>query len=285
MKGMNIMPILTSDKIRVFDSSLATSESFFTGGLNLQKLEFDPLVTGTAFIIWTKIPNWVETTFKGFKAMTQKNFKGLDGIGDIELQTGAYEYGFANNEYHVATQITKQNTEFTLRHQEYSGSPITNMYKFWVSGIRDPETGIATYPARFGLDYAAKNHTGSLLYIMTRPDANNINKKNIEFASYWTNVFPTKYPLGHYNYSQGTNDLVEIEMPFKGTMHLGPNVEDFAHEMLKSTYTFITEDLFDPNNNGQYAGTIGTFPNSSGISGDGLGDDIQSTVSATNTTV
>lgn len=279
------MPLLTSDKLRVFDSTLATSESFFTGGLNLQKLEFDPLVTGTAFIIWTKLPTWVTNTFKGFKAMTQKNFKGLDGLSDIELQTGAYEYGFANNEYHAATTITKQNTDITLRHQEYSGNPIKNAYQFWVSGIRDPETGIATYPARFGLDYAAKNHTGSLLYIVTRPDANNVNKKNIEFAAYWTNVFPTKLPIGHYNYSQGDANLVEIEMPLKGNLHIGPKVDDFAYEQLRTTYTFVTEDLFDPTNNGNYAGTIESYPESSGISGDGLGDDIATTISATSSAV
>lgn len=274
------MPLLTSDKLRVYDSTIATSDSFFTGGLNLQKLEFDPLVTGHAFWIWTKIPSWVESTFKGFKAMTQKNFKGFDGISDIELATAAYEYGFANNEYNVATGIQKQNTEFTLRCQEYSGSPIKNMYQFWVSGIRDPETGIATYPVRYGIDYAAKNHTGAGIYIVTRPDANNVTKKNIEFAAYYTNVFPTKLPLGHFSYSQGTNDLVEIEMPFKGNMHISPAVDEFAVEMLKSTYTFITEDLFTPKS-GDYSGKIVNYGDQTGISGDGLGDDIATSISAT----
>lgn len=276
------MPILPSDKIRVYDSSMATDDSFFTGGLNLQKLEFDPLVTGTAFIIWTKIPNWVESTFSGFKAMTQKNFKAFDGISDIELATGAYEYGFANNEYHAATGITKQNTDFTITHQEYSGSPIRNMYSFWVTGIRDPETGIATYPKRFGVDYAAKNHTGELLYIVTRPDANNIDMKNIEFAAYYTNVMPTKVPLGHTNYSQGTNDLVTLDITFKGNFHFGAHVDDFAHEMLKKTYTFITDDLFKPeeDNAGEYKGKIGDFGAQTGISGKGLGHDIKTDITA-----
>lgn len=273
--------ILPSSDIRVFDNSLASDNSFFTGGLNLQRLEFDPIVTGYAFIIWTKIPTWVQSNFPGFASMTQKNFKGLDGINDMELQTGTYAYGFSNNEYHVNTGIQKQNNEFTLKHQEYSGSPIKNMYQFWVSGIADPETGISSYPAKYGLDYAAKNHTGSLLYIMTRPDANNVGKNNIEFASYWTNVLPTKIPIGHLDYTQGTHELVEIEMPMKGTMHIGPKVDAFAKEKLKSAYTFVTEDMFDPATNGTYSGaTIADYNPEMGITGSGLGEQIQTTISA-----
>lgn len=277
--------ILPSSDIRVFDNSLASNNSFFTGGLNLQKLEFDPLITGYAFIIWTKIPFWMNSKYPGFKAMTQKNFKSLDGIGDMELQTSAYLYGFSNNEYHVNAGITKQNTEFTLKHQEYSGNPIKNMYQYWVSGIADPETGIASYPVMYGVDYAAKNHTGCLMYIVTRPDANNVKMKNIEFAAYWTNVIPTKIPLGHLNYTQGTHDLVEIDMPMKGTMHIGPKVDTYAKELLSNgAYTFVTEDMFDPTNNGEYTGqTIADYKPDEGISGSGLGDQIKTNESSAST--
>lgn len=268
--------ILPGSEIRVYDNSLATSNSFFTGGLNLQKLEFDPLVTGHAFIIWVKIPSWVQSTFPGFKAMTEKNFKGFDGLTDIELQTQAYAYGFNNNEYNVAAGITKANTDFTIKHQEYSGNPIKNAYGYWVSGIADPETGIPTYPVVHGIDYAAKNHTGALLYIVTRPDANNVTKKNIEFAAYITNVMPTKMPLGHFNYSQGDKQLVEIDMPLKGNLHIGPKVDAFATKMLKQAYTFVTEDMFDPENGGNYTGkTIGQYAPPKGYSGSGSGDTIQ----------
>lgn len=267
--------ILPSADIRVYDNSLTKDNSFFTGGLNLQQLEFDPIITGYAFIIWDSVPKWVSDNFPGFISMTQKNFKSFDGIADMELQTQAYQYGFSNNEYNVAAGITKGNTEFTLKHQEYSGSPIKNMYQFWVSGISDPETGIATYPAKYKIDYAAKNHTGSLLYVMTRPDANNVNLKNVEFAAYYTNVFPTKIPLGHFNYAQGSHDLVEIDIPFKGTMHIGPKVDAYAVKKLKTTYTFVSEDMFDPTNGGKYSGqTIVDYDPELGITGSGLGSQI-----------
>lgn len=265
--------ITSGNEIRVYDNSLAKDKSFFTGGLNLQKLEFDPLITGYAFIIWVKVPKWVEDAYPGFKAMTQKNFKAFDGLADIELETAQYQYGFGNGEYNVAGGIQKQNTEFTLKHEEYSGSPIKNMYQYWVSGIRDPETDIATYARKAGVEYAAKNHTGSLLYIVMRPDVNNIDKKNIEFAAYYTNVFPTRIPLGHLNYQQGDHNQVEIDIPFKGNMHISPKIDNYARKLLKSSaYSFVTEDMFDPEKSDIAGETISDYTPGSGITGSNLGD-------------
>jgi hypothetical protein len=238
--------VIKQGNIRVFDSSIANQKSFFTGGLNLKQLAFDPLVTGYAFIVWTKLPRWVVSEYPGFKAMTEKNFKAFSGIEDMELQTQQYQYGFNNNEYNVAAGITKNNTEFTLRHQEFSGSPIKNMYQFWVTSIADPESGIAIYPKVYGMDFATKNHTGELMYIVTRPDVNNTDKRNIEFAAYYTNVMPTKVPLSHFEYTQGEHNLVEIEIPFKGNMHTSAKVDNYAQKLLKESYSFITQGQFDP---------------------------------------
>ncbi|AMS01211.1 virion protein [Bacillus phage AR9] len=264
--------MIKQGNVRVFDSSLAQQQSFFTGGLNLKQLAFDPLVTGYAFIVWTKLPKWIVQEYPGFKAMTEKNFKGFTGLEDMELQTQQYQYGFANNDYNVAAGITKNNTEFTLRHQEYSGSPIKNMYQFWVSSISDPETGIATYPKVYGMEYAAKNHTGELMYIVTRPDVNNTEKRNIEQAVYYTNVMPKRIPLSHFDYTQGEHNLVELEIPFSGNMHISSKVDNYAKKLLATTYSFVTAGLFDPekaNVGGRY---LSEFNNSAGSVQQGLGD-------------
>lgn len=258
--------------IRVFDSNLAMSNSFYTGGLNLKNLNSDPLITGYAVIIWDTVPSWVEKEYPGFRQFTQKNFKSLTGISDMELQSQAVQYGFGDNEYNVASGITKNNTEFTLKHQEFSGNPVKNMYQHWISNIADPETDIATYPKIYGLDYAAKNHTGSLMYIMLRRDVNNIEKRNIEFAAYWTNVYPTKIPLSHLEYNQGDRNAVEIEIPFKGNMHISAAVDNYAKELLANSYSFVSEGMFDPTNKNQGGKNIGVFTNNSGSTQQGLGD-------------
>ena len=236
--------------------------NFFNGGLELNNAlleNFDPLVTGYAFIYWVHVPDWLTNTgtdgagFENFKELTQRNFKSLQGISDIELDAQAYQYGFANNEYNVAAGITKANTEITLKHQEFSGSPIKNAYQAWVSGIRDPETGIATYPGLYNKEYKAANHTGELIYIVTRPDGNTANHyNNIEFAAYFTNVFPTRIPLAHMNYDQGDKSVVEIEVPLKCNMHISPRVDQYALEILQKIYCFRTEGFFDPERRERY---------------------------------
>ena len=237
--------------IATYESGIAKQSSFFTGGMDFQALNLDPLITGYAFIIWTHVPDWVTGAYSDFIPMTQKNFKSFDGVEDMSMDTAAYSQSFNGTEYNVASSISKANTEFTLKHQEFSGSPIKDMYQYWISGIRDPETGIATYPVKKGIEYAAKNHTGSLIYIVTRPDANNVSKSNIEFAAYYTNVMPTKIPLSHFNYSQNDHALVEIDIPFKGNMHISPRVDAFAKTQLNKAYSFTTEDMFVPNVGGE----------------------------------
>jgi len=242
--------IKPGSNIAAYNTDFAKEASFFTGGMNLQSLNFDPFVSGYAVIIWKSVPFWVEEEFPGFKAMTQKNFKSFDGLSDMELQTGQYEHTFNGNPYDFATTIQKNNTEFTIRHQEFSGSPIKNMYQHWVTGIRDPRTDIAQYPRRYGIDYCAKNHTGELLYIVTRPDINNVGMNNIEFAAYYTNVMPTKVPFNHLNFNLNEHNPAEIDITFKGTLNIGKKVDDFAAAELKKHFAFITEGNIDPSDEG-----------------------------------
>ena len=238
--------ILPGEDINLFGSDqIAQQPSFFTGHMNLQQLDFDPIITGYSFIFWIKVPSWVKSKFPDFIQMTQKNFKAFDGISDMDLNAEDYTHSFNSNAYGVASSIQKNNTEFTLKHQEFSGSPIKNMYQYWVSGIRDPRTDIATYPLIEGTEYAAKNHTGELLYVVTRPDVTNVTRHNIEFAAYYTNVFPTKIPISHFNYSQGDHSLVEIDIPFRGTMNISPQVDNYAQEKSKESYAFVSEGMFD----------------------------------------
>lgn len=253
--------LIPGKQINIFDmNEQRVQGSWFTGKMNTQKLDFDPLITGYAFIVWTKLPFWVQKTYSNFADMTQKNFKSFDGLANMELQTAQYTHTFNANQYEYATSLQKQNTNFTLKHQEFSGNPIKNMYQFWITGIRDPETDIAVYPRAFGCTYGAKNHTGELLYIVTRPDANNVERNNIEFAAYYTAVMPTTLPIQHFAYNQGDHNSPEIDINFVGDLHLGPEVDNFAYDVLNDSvtngnvsiyakpYPILTTADFDPSN-------------------------------------
>lgn len=236
-----------ANSVLVFNDELANQANFFTGSYNTLKLDFDPLIGGYSFFKWISLPQWVTKTFPGFRAMTEKNFLEGFSINDIELETTSITHGFAANEYNVATTIKKGNTDFNIKHREFSGSPIRNAYQFWITGIRDPESGIATYCKTFGTDYAAKNHTGEVCYIETRPDANNVDTNNIEYSCYYSAVLPTKIQLSQFSFSHGSHDAVEYDQSFKGVFHMGKHVDQFAKTVLASKVYGITEmNDFDP---------------------------------------
>lgn len=244
---------INSGSEQIYAEGNSAQTNFWTGDTNTNMQYFDPLLVGHAFIVWTRFPVWVEQEYPNIKALTQKNFAGFDGLADIELQTAAATEGFSPNEYHVAQNMGAKPSAFNLKHMEYSGSPIKNAYQHWVSGIRDPRTGIATYPKQYGMDYRAKNHTAELMYIVTRPDANNYVEKNvIEFACYFTAVMPKKIALSHFNYTKATSNVpIEIDMPFSGVFHISKNVDVAAAALLQSEahgFTFEEEDEYVPIN-------------------------------------
>ena len=197
--------------------------------------QIDPFISGYAFIVWTKVPAFFDPKAEAQLRSTERNFKGLSGIGDYTVSTEDMTHGFAGNAIGVATSIQKENTSFSMTHQELKGSPIREIFDYWVSGIHDPETGLATYHGMIenGLEFSMKNHTGELLYIVTDPSGGVNGGSGIEAAFYFTNVFPTKIPMDHLNYTSGDHSLAEISMDFRGTLHKSHQIDLLAAEFLK----------------------------------------------------
>lgn len=231
----------------------ADKENFWQGTYNSGEMYYDPLITGYAFFVWTRLPVWVTDQqyggYPNFANLTQKNFAGFDGFSDLEINTAGFTAGFTTNELHIAQNMGAKPNSFNIKMAEFSGSPMTAMWQHWVSGIRDPETGVATYAKAAGLDYALKNHTGELMYIVTRPDADNVDKNIIEFAAYFTCVMPKKIPMGHWNFTKGSQEgPIEIEQPLSAIVHWGPKVTKKAQELLKANigFKFMHENEWDP---------------------------------------
>lgn len=231
-------------------SSLSgTNNTVFTGVDDLVNLNFDPYVNGYAFIYWVSLPSWFEKDqdLKKFKQMTQKNFKSFQGISDIQLNTVQLQTGFAGHNFDVVGDVNRDNTDFTISHKEYSGGIMRKMYQKWITMMRDPRTGTALYPKLYGVDYGAKNHTGQLLYIVTRPDVTNSGKHNVEFAIFYSNVFPTNVPLGTlYPFELGQQDSPSVDIQFKGFPEIGPDVEDWAQKILNEKIMSPSGDSYIP---------------------------------------
>ena len=227
-----------------------TNNTFFSGGVEDQiNLYQDRFTSGFAFIYWVDLPFWFEQDedLKYYKQLSQLNFRAFNGVTSIDLDTASIITGFAGHETNTVTGINRNNTDFSITHAEYSGGVMRKMYQKWITMIRDPRTGTALYPRLYGCDYGARNHTGQLLYVMTRPDVTNTQKNIVEYACLYTNVFPTNVPLDSlYNFSLGDQDVPTIDITFKGFPEIGPDVDRFALKILREKIM-----NFEPDGEGQ----------------------------------
>lgn len=237
--------ILTHSKVLANHDASAATTDFYNGGLNTGVNSFDPYVSGYAFAVWVSVPSWVERIEPEFRQLFMKNFKSFSGINNLELETEGVKGGFSNNETHYTKSIGNKPTDFSVKYQAHVGCRLSGAYDAWVSGIRDPHTGIATYAKEFGIEYHSSNHTGTLLYVVTKPDADNWGANNIEKAFLWTHVQPKRINLERYNFEAGNHDFFEEEQSFSGVMHFGQTVDEFAAGYIADkVYTFYSENSF-----------------------------------------
>jgi hypothetical protein len=235
---------LTGEKNSNYDA-----DNLFQGvwRLNQDNLHrFDPFITGYAFFIWLKKPAFFdEGIWKNFKALTERNFKALSGISSMTLAADDLNMGFAGNILPVPTNMPKENNSFSLNHYELAGSPVREGYQYWVTGIRDPETGLATYHGKInqdGMKYSLKNHTAEAIYIVTDPSGASLYAGSrayagIEFACYYTNVFPTKIPQDHLNYTAGDHSASqEIDIEFRGCFHQSRAINELAKTVMEQYF-------------------------------------------------
>lgn len=257
--------------------SLGGLNSIFTGVDDLVNLNLNPYVTGYAFIYWIELPAWFDKDpdLKYYKELSQKNFTSFSGVDGVTLETVSQQIGFPGHEASFAGNISRSNGEFTLEHKEYSGGVMRKLYQKWISYIRDPRTGIALYPKLFNVDYSAKNHSGQLLYVVTRPDVTNTGKNIIEYAAFYSNVIPTNIPYDTlYNYEQGSQDSPKISINFKGFMENGPDVDAYARKILAERIMSPEGDSYLP-----FVDSLGTNPEANAAFKNGTLKDIYKTES------
>lgn len=217
-----------------------TADNLFAGSwkLNQENIQrFDPFLQGYGFFVWTKLPAFFDADFAAqFQALTERNFKSFNGNANLTLEFEDIQSGVAGNTIPVATNLKKENTTFSIVHQEMAGSPIKEGYNHWVTGIRDPDTGLATYHGQIesgDLVYSKKNHSAELMYIVTDPSGGVGGANAIEYACYWTNVIPSSSPREHLNTESGSHSLAEITMEFRGNQYESTMVNELAATIME----------------------------------------------------
>lgn len=204
--------------------------------------QFNLYEGGYSHLFVISMPKWIQDLMdidedvkkmaNTFKYILEYEFKGLDGIDDI--QTDALEVTDGISTMNVIGKVNKQSqANITMSFTEKSGSAITNFIKFYLEGIKDPRTQAKTYHGliRAGKTYGGfENEVFTLLYIVT-----DNTMLQIEKAYLLCNAWPTTARTNIYNTTKGDIDKKDIDVEFNCFVLDGPDVDMRALKVLAFT--------------------------------------------------
>lgn len=215
------------------------SFKYFLEGIDATDQNLDqmtPFIQGIARLYFHKTPFFMNKKFPGltdnFRSYLETGFKSLQGIGDLNATEATIEGGWANQKLDNISAVTDDTTQVEINLYEQTGSPVRSFLETWMTGIRDPRSGVAHYhgavrtPSNDGTDavtYGEKNHTGEFIYVVLDPTA-----EYIEYACLLAHVWPKTVQKSHLNYQSGTRDPAEMTCTFSCIKYEGKYINDIA---------------------------------------------------------
>lgn len=226
--------------------------SYFLGGIDVtdQNLnQFTPYIQGVSRIFLHKAPYFMEKVYsqktKNFKSLIETGYTRIDGIGDIDVEFTEFEGGFNGDKFSTVAKSTDNSDSLTISVYEQSGSPVREYIDTWITGVRDPRTGIAHYHGAIkdgSVIYGEKNHTAEFIYITMDPTG-----QHIEYACMFASAFPTKVSKSHLNYEKGQRDNVSMDLEFRCKKYESPAINAAAAAYLAASQVEYNYLAFDPN--------------------------------------
>ena len=226
---------------------------YFLGGIDVthQNLDmFTPYIRGVSRIFLHKPPAFMQERFpdmtRRFKTYLETGYTSLDGIGDITVDFTDFEGGFAGQRYSTVSLARDETENITIQLYELTGSPIREYLDTWITGTRDPRSGIAHYHgviAEKGADYySEKNHTAEMFYVNLDPTA-----INIEYCAMFAHMFPTRVPKAHLNYEKGNRDNAQLDIEMRCTKYESPAINNIGAWYIANSNVNYNYLDFDPN--------------------------------------
>ena len=226
---------------------------YFLGGIDVthQNLDqFTPYIRGVSRIFLHKPPAFMLERYpdmtRRFKTYLETGYTSLDGIGDISVDFTDFEGGFAGQRYSTVMLARDDTENVTIQVYELSGSPVREYLDTWVTGTRDPRSGIAHYHgviADKGAEYySEKNHTAEMFYVNLDPTA-----INIEYCCMFAHMFPTRVPKAHLNYEKGNRDNALLDMEFRTVKYESPAINNIGAWYIANSNVNYNYLDFDPN--------------------------------------
>lgn len=178
---------------------------------NLDK--FTPYIPGISRIWLYKKPHFMNLLFpaktRAFKTFIESGQTEVSGINDLQVEMVDYNGGFANQTFRAVSAVSDSTNEITTNMYELSGSPIREYLDTWITGVRDPRSGVAHYHGALSnaCRYGEINHTCEFIFADYDPTA-----QELEYGAMFAHGFPQNVPKGHLNYSSGERGQVQMSI-------------------------------------------------------------------------
>ncbi len=240
--------------------------SYFLGGIDVthQNLnQFTPYIKGVSRFFLHKPPAFMNVAFpvltKNFKTYIETGYTSVTGFGDVSVEFTDFEGGFSGQRFSNVSLARDDTDSITVSVYELTGSPIREYLDLWVTGVRDPRSGVAHYHGVLGNDtgqvsYGEINHTAEFIYVNLDPTA-----RDAEYVALLAHAFPTKVPKAHLDFNAGERDNAKIDLEFRVTKYESPSINQIGNwyvENSKVNYNYLD---FDPNVTGKGFNNYDTY--------------------------
>lgn len=176
-----------------------------------------------------------------FRDCVESEFKGIDGLGNIEADVSEISDGVTSME--LITKVTEPgSTTISINVMEKSGRIYTKYQEAYLRGIRDPHSHVATYNGLLeqnsDLEPGFQYEVFNFLYFV--PDK---SWRNIEIAYVLLNAQLTDAKLSEVANSQrGNYEFKEIPLEFRCLPVRGKAVNKLALAYLKQIRPYLPLD-------------------------------------------
>lgn len=226
--------------------------------------QFNQFETGYSFLSVLQMPKFltelgkynanVYALVKSFKHMLEYEFRGLDGLPDIQGET--FEITDGINSQNIINKVTSE-TAVTVssNYFEKSGSLITKLSEYYLTGIKDRQSQAKTYHGliKHGLlEPGYENEVFTMMYYLT-----DSTMLRLEKAYLLCNCQLTKAETSMYNSTKGEISNKEMTIEWNCFPVWGYEV-DRAAKVLLEDITGVSVSATDFAGNVEYSVTTET---------------------------
>ena len=182
--------------------------------------------------MWDPWPK-LQETLKALVETHAKSITGIDFSYSLESTTG---YNFHDGQpFDVPTRSTRSSVTPSMSFVEYTGMPVYNLFKTWITDIQHPDTNASILPAILNNDsdipgWSMSAYSMSMLFIQYDPSG---LPDRIMDAYLIVNMFPTSIGEIGFERTIGTVGIKERSISFTGIVQHNENTRELGIRVAK----------------------------------------------------